>query len=266
MNDGGSFLDNVSRDAVIVFVGAHPDDETTLSPLLAYCARRCREVVVVSLTRGQAGCNLGRADLTRTLAEVRTAELAAATQILGCTSLTYEYINGLSTAHPGGLAVLEPLDAARARWQAIDHNGQTPTMHYDRWTAEAGDPAERLLGLLRDKRPAAVIALEIENGFTDHPEHITATLAARNALAAYNRQARRPAALYYAYPNDRPVEGAETITTEQLNRLGAEDYGAIAWQAWRCYESQYGLNDGPKRDQHMRGFVTASRLKRIETP
>jgi LmbE family N-acetylglucosaminyl deacetylase len=266
MNDDGRFLDNVSPKAVIVFVGAHPDDETTISPLLAYCARRCREVLVISLTRGQAGSNSGREDLTRTLAEVRTAELAAAMKILGCTPVTYEYINGLSKAHPDGLAVLEPLDVALARWQAIDHNGQTPAMHYDRWTAEAGDPAERLLKLLQDKRPDVVIALEIEKGFTDHPEHVTATMAARKALALYNRQARHPAALYYAYPNDRPVDGAETLTTEQLNRLGGEDYGAIAWESWRCYESQYGFNGGQKRDQHMRGFVTASRLKRIEYP
>ncbi|MFW6154721.1 MAG: hypothetical protein ACOC95_05845 [Planctomycetota bacterium] len=63
------FLERVAAEDGVVFVGAHPDDETLVGPLLAWCADHCRDLVVASLTRGQSGWNLGPADLMRTLAQ-----------------------------------------------------------------------------------------------------------------------------------------------------------------------------------------------------
>ena len=49
------FIGALQREDVVVFVGAHPDDETLAGPLLAYCADHCRELVVASLTKGESG-------------------------------------------------------------------------------------------------------------------------------------------------------------------------------------------------------------------
>ena len=165
-----SILDRLHEDSVVVFVGAHPDDETLVGPFLAFCADRCREVVVVSLTPGEAGWNLHKEDLTQTLAEVRRKEYADAAKVLGCTPVVFDYVNGASRAHPQGWAVLELKPAAVQRWRTQGDKEQTADSAYARWTAERGAPAERLRQLFQDKRATVVIALEPEKGFTLSPE------------------------------------------------------------------------------------------------
>ena len=261
------FFNVVSSHSAIMFVGAHPDDEQVIGPLLAYCADTCRDVVVVLLTRGQSGWNLAAADNNRTLAQVRERELARATRILGCVPVTLDYVNGVSRAHPGGLAVHDPAEQAVNRWEAHHKKQIAPAMHYEQWTSEAGDPAEALLALYRTKRPTALIAFEPENGFTGHPEHIAATMAAERALETYNRQAVPGVPLYYAWPNDEPVDGAQTITAADLEKRGGRDYRPVAWESWNCYESQYGPNDGSqKRDAGMKDRVEKCQLRACPAP
>lgn len=141
---GSSFVEQLRNTDVVVFVGAHPDDETLLGPLLAYCADRCRQLVVVSLTKGESGWNLGREDLTQTLAQVREKEFDAAVRALGGTAVTFDYVNGTSSAHPEGVAVLEMEEPAHRRWRAPGGRSVTPDAAYRRWTEEGGDPAARL--------------------------------------------------------------------------------------------------------------------------
>lgn len=238
--NGASILDRFKKDAVVVFIGAHPDDETTIGPLLACAADRCREVVVVSLTRGDGGWNLSKEDLTQTLTQVRDKEFTAAAKILGCTAVTYGYVNGESLAHPQGLAVLELEDAAWQRWQTQGDKGKTAEWAYPRWTAQDGDPADKLLDLLRRTRPTVVIALEPGRGFTNHPEHVTATMATLKAVRAYNRDADAKAVLYYAHNPKDEVAGAERIATADLAARADRDCLQVANESWACYESQFG--------------------------
>ena len=129
-------IDCLQKETVLMFVGAHPDDETTVSPLLAYAADTCRESVAVSITRGEAGWNLNRDYGNRTLADVRTEEFTRAMAVLNCTPLLLDYINGASQAHPDGLAIADPKEQAVERWKTKGDSEQTVEAAYQRWTGE----------------------------------------------------------------------------------------------------------------------------------
>ncbi|NLF33229.1 MAG: PIG-L family deacetylase [Planctomycetes bacterium] len=232
-------LDRLQADDVVVFVGAHPDDETLVGPLLAYCADHCRELVVVSLTRGQSGWNLAGEDLTRTLAEVRQAEFASAVGRLGGEPVTWEYVNGTSTAHPQGLAVRDVEETAVARWRSPGGRDVSADAVYDKWIRQGGDPSGRLADLLGRRGATIVIALDPKTGVTNHPEHVAATRAAAAGVQACNERGGAPIALYYVVrPPDAPP-AAERIATADLTIRGSRDYGAIAHESHAFYASQY---------------------------
>jgi len=236
------FIDGLREEDVVVFVGAHPDDETLVGPLLAYCADRCRELVVVSLTKGESGWNLGKEDLTQTLAQVRAKEFDSAVRTLGGTAVTFDYVNGRSRAHPEGLAVLDLKDAAHRRWKAPGGRDTTAEAVYERWTEEDGDPAGKLADFLREKKATLVIALEPEKGVTNHLEHVAATRAVIAAVKQCNRQGGRKLCLYYVVdPSDAP-QAAEHIATSDLSAAGGKDgkdYGGIAQKTKAFYVSQF---------------------------
>lgn len=233
------FLDRLDADAVVVFVGAHPDDETLIGPLLAYAADHAKEAVVVSLTPGEGGWNLDKEDMTRTLAQVRQAEFQAALAVLGATPVLLDYVNGLSKAHPQGLAVSETEQPALARWRSDGSRDETPQAMLARWTKEDGDPAARLADLFRRKQPAAVITFDPQTGFTKHGEHKAASMAVLDAVGEYNRSAVRKAALYYALPSVIKAEGVHSILVEDLTKAGPRDYERVARESADCYKSQF---------------------------
>jgi LmbE family N-acetylglucosaminyl deacetylase len=233
-----AFLDALKPDDVILFAGTHPDDETVIGPLLAYCANRCREVVVVSLTRGESGHNLTREDLTRTLSQVREKEFTTSVRAFGGIPVMLDYVNGTSRAHPGGLAVLELQPEAHKRWRAAGR--ESPEEIRARWTRQTGDPVEAMLALLRANRPNVVITLDLERGFTDHPEHIAMAQVTLEALGAYNADAEPKAAFYCAYDPKGESQGGERILTSDLSRRGGKDYFSLAAECRILYESQFG--------------------------
>lgn len=238
-----SILDRFQEDAVVMFVGAHPDDETTVSPLLAYAVDCCRQVFVVSLTRGESGWNLHKEDLTRTLAQVREAELRAATKVLGCTPVLFDYINSRTRAHPDGLAVLDCEKEAAVRWHSEGARDTSIQAICERWVRQGGDPVARLVQLFQDKQPVAVLAFEPDKGFTNHEEHKAMAQVVLKALGEYNQSAQSAAskaALYYVHNPSDTAPGAERIMTESLNTAGGKDYSRIANESQACYESQFG--------------------------
>ncbi len=246
---GDSILDRFHRDAVVMFVGPHPDDETVVSPLLAFAVDRCREVFVVSLTRGEAGWNLHKEDLARTLAQVREAELRAAARVLGFTPVVLDYINGQSQAHPDGLAVLEREPEAFARWRSGGGPGESTEAVRRRWTSQAGDPLQRLVRLFREKKPTVVLTYDPDKGFTNHVEHKALAPVVLEAVREHNRSAATRAVLYYAYNPADTVPDAERIMTRSLCEAGAKDYRGIAWESRACYESQFGTRGSARRDE-----------------
>lgn len=119
------------------------------------------------------------------------------------------------------------------------------------WTRQSGDPVPRLVKLFGEKQPAAVIAFEPTNGYTNHPEHQATGRLTRQALAEYNRTAQRKASLYWAHSPGDTVPTAERITTALLRKLGGKDYRRIADQSQDFYESQYGSRGSERAAKYL---------------
>ena len=245
-----SLLDRVEDRTLTIFVGAHPDDETVIAPLLAWCADRGRALLLVSLTPGESGWNLHREDLSRTLADVRRAEFAASAAALGGEAIVYDYVNGTTRAHPEGLAVLDEEHAAVERWRSARQEDNSHDAIYARWTREAGDPAQRLLELFRQCQPNVIITFEPDHGVTGHPEHIAVSRATLAAARAHHRNAATPASLHYVHAPDRSLPNAERIETRALVRLTGKEYLAAAWASFACYPSQF--RQEPEQSPHLR--------------
>ena len=256
------FIDGLKQDDVLIFAGAHPDDETVIGPLLAYCADRCREVVVISLTRGESGHNLSKEDLTQTLSQVREKEFKASVHKLGCTPVMLDYVNGATRAHPGGLAVLDLRETAHKRWRTVDRG--SPEAIRARWTEQTGNPTEALLALFRAKRPAVVITHDLQKGFTGHPEHIAMTQVTLDAVRVYNRSAEPKATLYCAHDPEGEVQGGERILTSDLSSAGGRDYLALASQCRALYESQFGPRGSDTSTSYVAMRGPAALLLRVD--
>ena len=143
----------------VLWVGAHPDDELFVSPLLGeICARRRTACTLWVLTRGGAGeCRLAtgcRPDL----AAIRTREMGRAAALLGADLRLWSLPDG-SAAEPG--AVVE------------------------RWEAELGrrELSRRLAAVLAAVKPRAVITFDPRHGSTCHADHRAAGELIRRHLA-----------------------------------------------------------------------------------
>ena len=126
----------------VLWIGAHPDDESLVSPLLGYaCAERGLQCKVIVATRGENGaCALpaGCGDMATT----RSGEVAAA----------------------GAL-----LHAGVEQWQLPDV--LDPELQWD--AAAGGHEAllERMRNAIRAFRPTAIMTFDPAHGTTCHPAH-----------------------------------------------------------------------------------------------
>lgn len=156
---GGSLPERLARGPVL-WVGAHPDDELFVSPLLGeVCVRRGAPCTLLVLTRGEAGeCRLP-GGCRPSLAAVRTREIGRAAALLG----------------------------ARLRlWTLPDGSAASPAGVLDRWDAEYGrrELSRRLAAVLAEVRPKAVITFDPRHGSTCHSDHRAAGELIRRQLAA----------------------------------------------------------------------------------
>jgi LmbE family N-acetylglucosaminyl deacetylase len=153
--------DDPSWLGVTVAVFAHPDDEAYLAGgVLASLRDAGQRVVCVTATRGEAGNGLhagGTPEQRAALAAVRSAELAAALDILGVTEHRWlDYSDGeLDAVDPGGAVarVVEVLDAVAAE-TVVSFGPDGITGHPDHctvaaWAALAVDRARRRPRLLQ---------------------------------------------------------------------------------------------------------------------
>ncbi len=148
-----------ARKLLAIF--AHPDDEGAIAGTLARYADQGTEVMLICATKGEAG-EISDPTLAtpETLAEVRTAELQAACDIIGIRELHF------LGYRDSGMPDTPPNEDPRALVQA--------------------DPEEvvgRLVALMRQLKPDVVITFE-PYGWYGHPDHIAVY---RLATAAYER-------------------------------------------------------------------------------
>ncbi|OBI73564.1 N-acetyl-1-D-myo-inositol-2-amino-2-deoxy-alpha-D-glucopyranoside deacetylase [Mycobacterium sp. E740] len=144
--------------ARLLFVHAHPDDETlTTGATIAHYVARGAQVRVVTCTLGEEGEVIGQ----------RWAHLAvdAADQLGG-------YRIGELSAALSALGIAEPHFLGGAgRWRDSGMVG-TPRRHHQRFVD--ADPAESvgaLVAVIRDLRPHVVVTYDPQGGY-GHPDHI----------------------------------------------------------------------------------------------
>jgi N-acetyl-1-D-myo-inositol-2-amino-2-deoxy-alpha-D-glucopyranoside deacetylase/mycothiol S-conjugate amidase len=138
------------RPRVLVFVGAHPDDETFgVGATLAHYAAAGAAVYYVCATRGEA--NPVTPEMVRgydTPGDMRWAELEAAAEVLGLAGTTH----------------LGYRDSGMSGWESNRHP-MALTM------APVEDAAGRLVKILRDLKPHVVVTHDQIGGY-GHPDHV----------------------------------------------------------------------------------------------
>ena len=151
----------------VLFVHAHPDDESmstggTIARLVAEGVR----VDLVTCTDGAEGeihdPTLDADEAHPRLAAIRAAELACSVEALG-----------------GGAIHQHLLGYRDSGMMGTDANAHPEAF----WQSDIGEATERLVEIVREARPAAIVTYD-ENGNYGHPDHINAARIAREAYLA----------------------------------------------------------------------------------
>jgi N-acetyl-1-D-myo-inositol-2-amino-2-deoxy-alpha-D-glucopyranoside deacetylase len=157
----------MTADGGVLFVHAHPDDESmgsggTIARLIAEGVR----VDLVTCTDGAEGeihdPTLDPDEARPRLAQIRAAELACSVEALG-----------------GGAVHQHLLGYRDSGMMGTDANQHPESF----WQADVEAATGRLVQVVREARPAVIVTYD-ENGNYGHPDHINAARIARDAYHA----------------------------------------------------------------------------------
>jgi len=185
----------------LVFIGAHPDDETFgMGATLAKYAREGVKVYYICATRGEAGdaepqYMKGYTDV----AEMRSAELKAAAQVLGLTGVFH--LGYRDSGMPGTADNQNP----RALIQA-----------------SVDEVAEKIIKILLDIKPQVIITHDPSGGY-QHPDHIAthrAVVKAFNDLLQMKSPIYQPRKLYFGVRSHRLMK----LTIRLMPLLGQDPH------------------------------------------
>ena len=151
----------------VLFVHAHPDDESMAAGgTMARLVDEGVRVDLVTCTDGAEGeihdPTLDPDEARPRLAEIRRQELACSVGALGDGAI-HQHLLGYRDSGMMG----------------TDANGHPGSF----WQADVGAATDRLLEIVRDVRPVAIVTYD-ENGNYGHPDHINAARIARDAYRA----------------------------------------------------------------------------------
>ncbi len=135
----------------ILWVGAHPDDETMIAPLLGeLCIDRGVRCVLIVMTRGEGGTCRRSEGCTPDMATVRTAEMQQAARLFNAELVQWDYENGPYA---------------------------TRTAVLTRWAGQSGG-VEAMVDRMRREitriAPSAVFTFDPRHGTSCHPDHLAA--------------------------------------------------------------------------------------------
>ncbi|HVD00680.1 MAG TPA: PIG-L family deacetylase [Candidatus Dormibacteraeota bacterium] len=166
--------------STILLVHAHPDDEAIMTGgVMQKAHSEGHRVVLVTSTRGEVGeiHNMDEAENRPRLGQVRTAELAAATRILGVDR--QEFLGYRDSGMAG-----------------TDDNQNPASFHQ----APLDQAAERLAKIIREERPDVVVSYD-PTGTYFHPDHIKAHQVTTAALDLLKAEGWEPRKFYWhAFP------------------------------------------------------------------
>jgi N-acetyl-1-D-myo-inositol-2-amino-2-deoxy-alpha-D-glucopyranoside deacetylase/mycothiol S-conjugate amidase len=173
----------MSNKRTLIFIGAHPDDETYgLGNTLAHYTAEGVKVYYICATRGEAGMNnLNQLKGFESLAELRSVELKCAAKILGLAGVVHLGYRDSGMAgtddnyHPEALAIA-PIDGV----------------------------AKRIVKVIHRIKPDIIITHDPIGGYR-HPDHIAvhnATVKAFEIITSYSKYtetdfALQPMKLYF---------------------------------------------------------------------
>ena len=173
----------MNSDRTLVFIGAHPDDESFgVGGTLAQYAAAGVKVYYICMTRGEAGdIKVESIRGYDTLADLRMAELQCAADILGLKDIIH----------------LGYRDSGMPGWEDNKHPNAL-------MAAPLEEVAGHLVAVLRRLRPQVVVTFDPIGGYR-HPDHIATHNAVVEAFYASGDPARypetcppfRPQKLYY---------------------------------------------------------------------
>jgi LmbE family N-acetylglucosaminyl deacetylase len=168
---GPSFAEVAAVRPRVLWVAAHPDDESMAAGVLAsLCVKGGSACHFLVMNRGRGGeCNLPQG-CRPSLGAVRHGELVRAARLYRATLEHYDFYN----------APL-PVESfpSRPRLERI-------------WRRQ-GDPAGLVARAVRRFRPDLVLSLDATQGFTGHPEHqAVARFALAGVRLAADAEARHP--------------------------------------------------------------------------
>jgi N-acetyl-1-D-myo-inositol-2-amino-2-deoxy-alpha-D-glucopyranoside deacetylase len=184
-----------TQDRRILFVHAHPDDETiSTGATMAYYAATGAHVTLVTCTLGEEGeihvpalAGLA-ADQADQLGGYRLVELERACQALGVTD--HRFLGGAGRYRDSGMMGTPANDHPRAFWRA-----------------DLDEAANHLVEVMREVRPQVLVTYDPNGGY-GHPDHINAHRVAM--LAAQKAGEFAPAKIYWtAVPRSVLAAGLE---------------------------------------------------------
>ena len=166
-------LQNAER---VLWLGAHPDDETSSSALLARAKDVAGTLYMASLTRGENSEKLwGGLRRGTSMGKAREALFAKSASVFHADGYDLgPFVNGPYS--------VDELDAFAPN--APFHEWPSATTSDDvikKWNTE-GDPLGYLVALLRTHRPDVVISMDDYCGVSGHDEHIAVGKLLRRAL------------------------------------------------------------------------------------
>jgi N-acetyl-1-D-myo-inositol-2-amino-2-deoxy-alpha-D-glucopyranoside deacetylase len=173
---------NEPRPERVLFVHAHPDDETiSTGGTIATLLDRGAHVTVVTCTRGERGEVIPpelrhlEADPVA-LARYREGELASALTVLGVTD--HRYLGGPGARWKG----LEPREYADSGMRWGEHGAEaTESLDENSFCAAPfGEVAADLATVIDAVKPTAVVSYDARGGY-GHPDHVRAHEASRRA-------------------------------------------------------------------------------------
>jgi N-acetyl-1-D-myo-inositol-2-amino-2-deoxy-alpha-D-glucopyranoside deacetylase len=181
----------------ILFVHAHPDDETVgTGATMAHYAAQGAHVTLVTCTAGEEGeihvpalAGLAATEADQ-LGGYRIAELAVACAALGVTD--HRFLGGAGRYRDSGMMGLPTNDHPRAFWRA-----------------DVDAAAAELVEVIREVRPQVLVTYD-EIGFYGHPDHIQAHRVAMRAVELAAAEGIAPQKVYWtAVPRSAMEAGLE---------------------------------------------------------
>jgi N-acetyl-1-D-myo-inositol-2-amino-2-deoxy-alpha-D-glucopyranoside deacetylase len=192
----------------IIFVHAHPDDETISGgATMAHYAAGGAQVTLVTCTLGEEGeihvpelAGLAASEADQ-LGGYRVVELERACTALGVTD--HRFLGGAGRYRDSGMMGTPANDHPRAFWRA-----------------DLDVAAGHLVDVIRQVRPKVLVTYDTNGGY-GHPDHINAHRVAMRAVELATAEGIAPAKVYWtAFPRSVMQEGIERFAESSNNPFG----------------------------------------------